>query len=437
MKIFASLNRQQREAVGLLQIGTFLEYFDLMLYVHMAVLLNDLFFPKTDPHTASLLSAFAFCSTFVLRPFGALIFGYIGDNIGRKITVVFTTMLMAVCCLLMANLPTYAEIGITATWLVTVCRIMQGMTSMGEVMGAEIYVTELVKPPLQYKTTTYISIASTLGGLVALGVATLVTKNGLNWRLGFWIGASIAVVGSMARSQLREAPDYADAKKRMKNTIENSCADGLEKVAYLLKKTNIINKEKISKKSAVACILAYCGWPLCFYMGFVYFNTFLKNTFGYSNEDIIQHNFCLAFFPLTSNIVLAQLSQKFAPLKILKIKATLLFIFVLTLPYLIISAKNPIQIFAIQSFILAFSLDTVPAASIFISNFPIFKRFTTITFSYAFSRALMYVITSFSLIFIIEIFGYYGLWLIMMPVIVAHLWGVNHFQKLENKSYAL
>ena len=61
MAIFSSLSRQQKEAVGLLQIGTFLEYFDLMLYVHMAVLLNELFFPKTDPHTASLIAAFAFC----------------------------------------------------------------------------------------------------------------------------------------------------------------------------------------------------------------------------------------------------------------------------------------------------------------------------------------------------------------------------------------
>ena len=143
MSILKSLTREQKEAVGLLQIGTFLEYFDLMLYVHMAVLLNELFFPKTDPHTAALLSAFAFCSTFVLRPFGALIFGYIGDNIGRKTTVIITTMMMAVSCIIMANLPTYAQVGITATWVVTICRIVQGLSSMGEMMGAQIYITEI------------------------------------------------------------------------------------------------------------------------------------------------------------------------------------------------------------------------------------------------------------------------------------------------------
>src|ERR1700676_3053911 len=112
MGLYSSLNREQKEALGLLQIGTFLEYFDLMLYVHMAVLLNDIFFPKTDPHTASLLSAFAFCSTYVFRPIGALIFGWMGDNIGRKSTIIFTTVMMSFSCLIMANLPTYAQIGI-------------------------------------------------------------------------------------------------------------------------------------------------------------------------------------------------------------------------------------------------------------------------------------------------------------------------------------
>jgi len=107
-----SLTRQQKESIFLLQIGTFLEYFDLMLYVHMVILLNELFFPPTDPQTAALLAALAFCSTYVLRPFGALIFGYIGDNYGRKPTVIITTALMAICCLIMSILPTYAEIGI-------------------------------------------------------------------------------------------------------------------------------------------------------------------------------------------------------------------------------------------------------------------------------------------------------------------------------------
>ena len=131
------LGSEQKKAVGLLSIGTFLEYFDLMLYIHMAVLLNELFFPKTDPFTASLLSAFAFCSSYILRPFGALIFGFIGDFIGRKSVIVITTIIMAITCTTIAVLPTYAQIGITASWIITICRMVQGMAASAESRGAE------------------------------------------------------------------------------------------------------------------------------------------------------------------------------------------------------------------------------------------------------------------------------------------------------------
>lgn len=208
MALFSSLNREQKESVGLLSIRTFLEYFDLMLYVHMAVLLNEIFFPKTDPHTASLLAALAFCSTFVFRPIGALVFGWIGDNLGRKTTLILTTTLMSVSCIFMANLPTYEQIGIIAAWLVTLCRIFQGMSSMGEIMGAEIYVAESISRPASYPAVALISIASSLKGLAALGVATLVTSYYLNWRIAFWIGASIALVGAVARLRLRETPEF-------------------------------------------------------------------------------------------------------------------------------------------------------------------------------------------------------------------------------------
>ncbi|XVN43072.1 MAG: MFS transporter [Candidatus Rickettsia vulgarisii] len=104
----------------------------------MATLLNELFFEPTDPFTSSLRTAFAFCSSYILRPVGALIFGWLGDNIGRKHTVIITTFMMAMSCLMMAVLPTYAQIGIAATWLVTICRIMQGLSSQGEFVGAYI-----------------------------------------------------------------------------------------------------------------------------------------------------------------------------------------------------------------------------------------------------------------------------------------------------------
>ena len=136
------LTRQQKESVFLLSIGTFLEYFDLMLYMHMAVLLNDLFFPQTDPAIAKILGAFAFASTYMFRPIGGFVIGRIGDRIGRKKTVMITTFIMAGCCVTMATLPTYAEIGITASVVMILCRALQGFSSLGEIAGALLYVME-------------------------------------------------------------------------------------------------------------------------------------------------------------------------------------------------------------------------------------------------------------------------------------------------------
>ncbi len=142
----------------------------------MAVFLNELFFPQSDPHTTAIYSATAFCSSLVFRPVGAVIFGWLGDNIGRKTTVIITTFIMALSCITMANLPTYAQIGITASWLLTICRILQGMSSMGETVGAALYLTEAINPPAQYPAVSLVSVFATLGGVAALGIASLVTS---------------------------------------------------------------------------------------------------------------------------------------------------------------------------------------------------------------------------------------------------------------------
>ncbi|KJW03539.1 sugar (and other) transporter family protein [Rickettsia endosymbiont of Ixodes pacificus] len=94
---------------------------------------------------------------------------------------------MALSCFIMAILPTYAEIVVKAAWIVTMCRIAQGFSSMGETVGAELYLTELIKPPAQYPAVALTSVFTSLGGMGALFVAYLTTTTGANWRYAFWI----------------------------------------------------------------------------------------------------------------------------------------------------------------------------------------------------------------------------------------------------------
>lgn len=433
MSIFSSLNREQKEAVGLLQIGTFLEYFDLMLYVHMAVLLNDLFFPKADPKTAALLTAFAFCSTYVLRPFGALLFGYIGDHIGRKTTVIMTTMMMATSCIIMATLPTYDQIGITAAWLVTGCRIVQGLSSMGEIIGAEVYVTEITKPPVRYPAVGLIGCASRFGTMVALGVAYLVTSFGFNWRNGFWIGAAIAVVGSVARTRLRETPDFVDMKRNMQRALDLAKEQGSTKTEELLKIKEKLQKETLGWKILLATFLVYSGAPVCLYFSYMHCGSLLKNL-GFSPEAIIHQNFVVSAVEFLAMVVTVYLSYKIHPLKILKFKGLLFLPFLAIFPFVVIEGVSSSTILVMQFMSVCLTLTPIPASAVFMSHMPVFKRFTYASLTYALSRALMAVITSFGLVLLTDLLGEWGIYFIMFPMTFGFLWGVSHFEELEHIS---
>ncbi|MBS0185730.1 MAG: MFS transporter [Proteobacteria bacterium] len=430
MAILSSLNRTQKEAVGLLQVGTFLEYFDLMLYVHMAVLLNDLFFPKTDPKTASLLTAFAFCSTYLLRPFGALFFGYIGDRLGRKTTVIMTTMIMAISCIIMASLPTYAQIGITAAWLVTLCRVAQGLSSMGEVIGAEIYMAEITKPPVRYPAVGLIACASRIGTVVALGVAMLVTTQGFNWRNGFWIGAAIAVVGSVARTRLRETQEFVDMRRRIKRAIEEVKDQTHEKTEKLIAIQETLNREKVNWKTIFAYFAIASGTALSLYFNYIYCGDLLKRM-GFSPDAIIYQNFIVSIIELIGMGIAVFLSYRIYPMKILKFRALIYFPFVCLLPFLLSNSPTPSTIFFIQIIGAMFGLGGVPAVAILVTHFPVFKRFTYISFMYAMSRSLMAVVTSFGLVYITELLGVWGLYVILPPITLSFLWGVHHYERIE------
>jgi MFS family permease len=433
MGLYSSLNRDQKQALSLLQIGTFLEYFDLMLYIHMAVLLNELFFPQTDSQTASLLAAFAFCSTYVMRPIGALIFGWLGDNIGRKSTIVITTILMSVSCLLMANLPTYAQIGITASWLVTLCRIFQGMSSMGEIVGAEIYVAEYVSRPASYPAVSFVSIAAYVGATVALGVASLVTLFGYSWRYAFWIGAGVALIGAMARTRLRETPDFLNLKRqKMKQAIADlNKGEKRTKANSSTDNSHAEWKEPVAFRTLISYFLIYCGWPLSFYLAYMYFNPMLKESFGYTTEEIIQHNFYLSFINIAQGVFWSLLTYRIHPIKIMKVRWILTFLLMLSMPILVNNVTAPIQLFLIQASILFLSLGSIPAEAIFYYHLPIYRRFTFASFLYALSRALMYIITSLGLVYLTYHIGYYGIWFITLPITITYLVGVFHFEKLE------
>ena len=114
-KVPRNLSEYEKKAIGIVVTGNFLEYFDLMLFTHLAFVVTPYFTPKSDPAVAKLLTILAFSSSFVIRPFAAYFWGYIGDHFGRVVVLSYTTLIMGITCFIIPGIPSYEEIGIYST----------------------------------------------------------------------------------------------------------------------------------------------------------------------------------------------------------------------------------------------------------------------------------------------------------------------------------
>ena len=165
----------------------------------------------------------------------------------------------------------------------------------------------------------------------------------------------------------------------------------------------------------------------------MYFNPTLKS-FGYSPGDIIQHNFFLSLIFLICYTATSMATYVIHPLKIIKVRAWLSVPLTLMLPFLINYCTHPYHLFALQSLLMIFALASVPSEAVLIKAMPVLKRLTSTSLIYAGSRALIYIFTSFGLVYLTEAFGNMGILLIMLPITIGFLWGVKHFENLEKSN---
>ncbi|WHA04970.1 MFS transporter [Candidatus Bandiella numerosa] len=414
------LTGKQKEAVFLLSIGTLLEYFDLMLYIHLSTILNDLFFPKTDPMITKILGATAFCMTFVLRPVGGYIIGRIGDTIGRKHTVLITTFLMAGSCLTMAMFPTYAEVGIWATIAILLCRMVQGFSSLGEAMGAGVYLAETLKSPYKYIANGLIDIQARMGGFLALGIASLVLNYNFSWRYAFFIGAGIAVIGLVARRRLRETPEFVSYQTRMK----------------LQKQLDNIIDEKVEMRSCLAMALSIIVFPFGYYIAYMYLGDFMKDSLGMTAEQVINHNFKFSIIDISVLGFFVYLYRYIHPINIALLSSFILLFTLLLTPYCLehihaLGGENVI-------FILQAGIEQIGTINLlmWMKHFPISKRFTAVAATFGISSAIGYAIVAYGLIPLTTWFGYYGIWVLFAPAIIGFIWALSYLMKLEKVSGA-
>lgn len=200
-------------------LGNGLEWYDYALYGHMAFILSKLFFPGEN-ETAKLLATFGvFAVGFVFRPLGAILFGWMGDRYGRRVSLVVAILMMAIPTGAIGILPTYEQIGIAAPILLTLIRVFQGLSLGGEFSGSITYIVEHA-PPDKRGYAGSASVVSLicgflLGSFVSMGTAWLMpdTFEIWGWRIPFLLGILIGLVGFYIRTHCEESPLYEQAKR--------------------------------------------------------------------------------------------------------------------------------------------------------------------------------------------------------------------------------
>jgi MFS family permease len=254
-------------------LGTLIEWYDFYIFGMLAKTISAQFFPEGN-ETAALLSTLAiFAAGFLVRPFGALVFGRLGDLIGRKYTFLLTLVLMGGSTFLIGLVPSYKAIGIAAPLLVLLLRLVQGLALGGEYGGAATYVAEHAPAHRRGYFTAWIQTTATLGLFVALGVIMAVKNNMSDadfnkewggWRYPFWISILLVGVSIYIRLKMNESPVFAKLKAE-KKTSANPLKESFGHKANF-------------KMVLLALFGAVMGQGVIWYTGQFYAQSFLENT---------------------------------------------------------------------------------------------------------------------------------------------------------------
>ncbi len=264
------------KVIGASSVGTLIEWYDFYIFGSLATVIASQFFPKTNP-TAALLSTLAtFAAGFIVRPFGALVFGRLGDLIGRKYTFLLTLIIMGGSTFAIGLVPSYESIGFAAPIIVLILRLLQGLALGGEYGGAATYVAEHAPPHRRGYFTSWIQTTATLGLFVSLGVI-LLTRHALDpdpqqsiakfnswgWRIPFLVSILLVLVSIYIRMRMKESPLFSKLKSEGKTSVNPL-------------KESFVHKANL-KMVLLALFGATMGQGVIWYTGQFYAQSFIEN----------------------------------------------------------------------------------------------------------------------------------------------------------------
>lgn len=220
------------KVIGASSLGTLIEWYDFFIFGSLSIVISTKFFPADNPTAAFLSTLATFAAGFVVRPFGALFFGRLGDIIGRKYTFMVTLMLMGGATFLIGCIPSYETIGFWAPLIVLILRLLQGLALGGEYGGAATYVAEHSPKGQRGYWTSWIQTTATFGLFISL-IVILITRSVMGeaqfdawgWRIPFLLSIFMVYVSYLIRKNMDESPEFKKAKsegKTSKNPLKES-----------------------------------------------------------------------------------------------------------------------------------------------------------------------------------------------------------------------
>jgi MFS family permease len=265
-------------------VGTLIEWYDFYIFGSLATILSQQFFPKANPTAAFLSTLATFAAGFIIRPLGAIVFGWFGDRLGRKYTFLVTLILMGGSTFAIGLIPGYETIGIAAPLLVLFLRLVQGLALGGEYGGAATYVAEHSPASKRGFYTSFIQTTATLGLFVSIGVILIVRQSmgvtefsAWGWRIPFILSAVLVGISIYIRMKMEESPLFAKIKaegKIVKNPIKESFG----------KKENL-------KLVLITLFGATAGQGVVWYTGQFYALSFIQKT---CNIEFVQSYYVIA-----------------------------------------------------------------------------------------------------------------------------------------------
>jgi MFS family permease len=262
--------------IAVSSVGTIIEWYDFVLFGSLATVMSASFFPKTDPAAALLYTIALYGAGILMRPIGALIFGRLGDTLGRKPIFVITLTIMGISTFAIGLVPGYDRIGIAAPLLLLAFRLLQGLAVGGEYGGAATYVAEFAPAGRRGYFTSWIQASATMGLLLSLGVI-LITRHSLDadhansiekfnawgWRIPFLLSIVLVAISAYIRLKMQESPLFSRLK-----------TEGSLSVNPLI--------ESFGRKDNLKIVLlalfgAAMGQGVIFYTGQFYARSFLEN----------------------------------------------------------------------------------------------------------------------------------------------------------------